>query len=317
MKDEPAEKGNEVAGESKPVPLPSPAGLSGRDARLAPFPPPEPLYSARTLRVIHALRYDWTGWPAANATFHAATADIARSVAPAWASDGLRLQAAHADAAKIQLLFQAAPSVSPMFCCQRVKGRLQHALRGAGLPASFSRKVAFRSLGENTDADVAGYLRKQVAREGCADPRFAADMRQFTVTCPDVALEMPSQSHSGRYWYNLHMVLVVSGRFRVTAPAILGRLRDAALAAAPHCGARVAALSVMPDHVHLALRGDIARSPEAIGLAFQNALARAAGCRVWQNGFYVGTCSAYTLDVIRRQTGSPVAAASTRADAGM
>jgi hypothetical protein len=50
----------------------------------------------------------------------------------------------------------------------------------------------------------------------------------------------------------------------------------------------------------MALRGNIERSPEEIALAFQNGLARVARCRVWQDGFYVGTFSEYDLDVIRR-----------------
>ena len=41
-------------------------------------------------------------------------------------------------------------------------------------------------------------------------------------------------------------------------------------------------------------------APEEIALAFHNGLARAAGCRVWQDGFYVGTFSEYDLEVIRR-----------------
>lgn len=56
----------------------------------------------------------------------------------------------------------------------------------------------------------------------------------------------------------------------------------------------------MPDHVHMALRGNIERSPEEIALVFQNGLARSAGCKVWQDGFYAGTFSQYDLDVIRR-----------------
>jgi hypothetical protein len=59
----------------------------------------------------------------------------------------------------------------------------------------------------------------------------------------------------------------------------------------------------MPDHVHMALRGNIARSPEEIALAFQNGLAHTAGCRAWQDGYYAGTFSEYDLDVIRRIAG--------------
>lgn len=80
-------------------------------------------------------------------------------------------------------------------------------------------------------------------------------------------------------------------------------MRDTAFDVARDTGCRIAALSVMPDHVHMALRGDIERSPEDIALAFQNGLARVLECRAWQDGYYVGTFSEYDLDVIRRITG--------------
>jgi REP element-mobilizing transposase RayT len=288
---EQAKQRQEYAGGSPP------AGLSGRGVRL---PRLQPLYTARNLHPAYSLRYDWTGWPTEGTALPPATADVARANAPTWEPDGLRLIEAHATADKVQLLFSATPQVSPVFCCQRAKGRLQHALRKAGTPVDFSRKVSFRGLGENTTSDVEGYVRKQVGKERFADPRFEAIMRQFTVTCAEVDLAEPSASASGRYWYNLHVVLVVADRFRITNPEKLGQLRDAAFAVADETASRIAAISVMPDHVHMAVRGNNERSPEQIALAFQNGLARVAGCRAWQDGYYAGTFSEYDLDVIRR-----------------
>ena len=187
-----------------------------------------------------------------------------------------------------------------MFFCMRVKGRLQHALRKTGVPVKFSRKVAFRSLGENTDDVVSNYIRGQVGKEDFADQRLREIMQPFTVMGEDVRLADPAESNSGRYWYNLHLVLVVANRFRIINPERLSQLRDTAFDIASEGGYRIAALSVMPDHVHMALRGNIARSPEEIALVFQNGLARTAGCRVWQDGYYAGTFSEYDLDVIRR-----------------
>ena len=276
-----------------------PVGLSHRGGKLLEAVRP-PLYVAHNLHPAFSLRYDWTGWPTEGTILPPATAAIARDAAPAWVPDGLRLLEAHATTAKVQLLFSVTPQVSPVCCCQRAKGRLQHALRKAGTPVDFSRKVAFRSLGENTTPDVEGYIRKQVGKERFADPRFEATMQQFTVAHSEVDLAQPSESNSGRYWSNLHLVLVMADRFRITNPEKLGQLRDAAFATAGATGCRIAALSVMPDHVHVALRGDIARSPEEIALAFQNDLAHAVGCRAWQDGYYVGTFSEYDLDVIRR-----------------
>ena len=287
-------------GPNQPAALP--VGLSHRSEKDA-RPTHPPLYTAHNLHPAFSLRYDWTGWPTEGASLPPVTVAVARGAASAWEPDGLRLIEAHATADKVQLLFSITPQVSPVFCCQRAKGRLQHALRKAGTPVDFSRKVAFRSLGENTTSDVEGYLRKQVGKERFADPRFEAIMRQFTVTCPDVDLAQPSESDSGRYWYNLHLVLVVAGRFRNTNPGKLAQLRAAAFATAVTSGCRIAALSVMPDHIHMALRGDIQRSPETIALAFQNDLAHTLGCRAWQDGYYAGTFSEYDLDVIRRMAG--------------
>lgn len=262
--------------------------------------PQSSLYTAHNLRPAFSLHYDWTGWPTAGTTLPPETVALARETAPLWERDGLHLLKPHATSDMVQILFSVTPQVGPTFFCQRVKGRLQHALRKFGAPVDFSRKVSFRSLGENTSEVVENYIQGQVGKADFADPRFQETMRRFTVVSDEVRLAEPSESNSGRYWYNLHLVLVVAARFRITDPDQLGLFREAAFHVTEDAGHRIAALSVMPDHVHLALRGNIERSPEEIALEFQNGLARVSGCRVWQDGFYVGTFSEYDLDVIRR-----------------
>ena len=200
----------------------------------------------------------------------------------------------------VQILFSVTPQVSPVSLCQRAKGRLQYVLRKAGVKVDFSRKVSFRSLGENTSCVVEKYIEGQVSKEDFADPRFRDRMRQFTVICDDVRLADPSESNSGRYWYNLHIVIVAVNRFRTTNPEMLGRIRDEAFRIAVAGANRIAAISVMPDHVHMAIRGNIEESAEEIALSFQNGLAKVVGCRAWQDGYYAGTFSEYDLDVIRK-----------------
>lgn len=258
------------------------------------------LYTGHNVTLAYSLRYDWTGWPTKGTELPPQSVAVACATAPLWEQDGLRLLTPCATTEKVQLLFSTTPQISPVFFCQRAKGRLQHALRKAGTPVDFSRKVSFRSLGENTSGVVEDYIRGQVGKEDFADPRFREIMRRFTVVSEDVKLVEPSESNSGRYWYNLHVVLVAADRFRITNPDKLDQIRDAAFAVAADRGHRIAALSVMPDHVHMAIRGNIEQSPEEIALAFQNGLAHAAGCRAWQDGFYVGTFSEYDLNVVRR-----------------
>ena len=127
-------------------------------------------------------------------------------------------------------------------------------------------------------------------------------LAEFTCTFPTVDLAVPSESARGRYWYNLHIVLIVAGRGRYRDPAQLRMLYDRTLQIADRKGHRIAAISVMPDHLHLALRGNMESSPQDIALGFQNNLAFAMGqVPIWQEGFYSGTFSEYDMGAIRRR----------------
>jgi hypothetical protein len=109
------------------------------------------------------------------------------------------------------LTFSAKPEVAPVLVASRVKGRLQYTLRKAGLPVQFSRKLAIRSIGDNCTNDVQQYIRSQVANAAFADPDFANRLQQCTVADAGVVLSEPTETESGRYWYNLHVVLAPNG----------------------------------------------------------------------------------------------------------
>lgn len=76
----------------------------------------------------------------------------------------------------------------------------------------FSRKVSFRGISENHTAEIGNYIRTQVEKEPFVDPRFSEILKRFTMTDDSVRLDEPSESNSGRYWYNLRVVLVVASR---------------------------------------------------------------------------------------------------------
>jgi len=139
------------------------------------------LYTGHNLKPAYCLHYDWTGWPAANTVFPPQTISIVRETAPLWERDGLCLLTPSCASEKVQLLFSTTPQVNPVFFCQCVKGRLQHALRKRGVPVKFNRKVSFRSLGENTSDVVDNYVKGQVGKGNFADPRFREAMREFTI----------------------------------------------------------------------------------------------------------------------------------------
>ena len=165
----------------------------------------------------------------------------------------------------------------------------------------FSRKVAVRSIGDNTRREVEGYIAGQVEKEQFADEIFAKAMAEFTIVNPEVDLSRPSESACGRYWYNLHLVLVTEQRLRCSDRETLQSLRDGCMQIAAKKGHAVSRLSVMPDHLHLALRPAIEESPVDVVFAYQNNLAFLLGQkRVWQDSYYVGTFGEYTMQAVRK-----------------
>jgi REP element-mobilizing transposase RayT len=137
-------------------------------------------------------------------------------------------------------------------------------------------------------------------KEAHGDPGREERLHPFTVADPAVDLSRPSATTSGRYWYNLHLILVHAERWRNSAPEWLGKIRDQSFRIAARKGYAVSRLSVVPDHVHFSLRGNIEHSPEQIVLAFQNNLAYTLGqVRVWQATYYAGTFGEYDMNAVR------------------
>lgn len=261
--------------------------------------PAVPLYDPASADAAYELRYSWTGWPSSG-RFTAPMAELVAAVQAAWEDDGMKVLEQHCAAEVVQILFSARPNLSPQFIAARAKGRLDHAARKGGKTLAFSRKLAVRSIGDNTRRDVEAYIERQVRKERFADARFEKAMEQFTVCDPNVDLSMPTETARGRYWYNLHMVLVVDGRRRISEQRILAQLRDATANIAAKKGHLISRLSVMPDHLHAALRPSPEESPIDVVYAYQNNLAYMLRTgRIWTDSFYVGTFGEYSMQAIR------------------
>jgi REP element-mobilizing transposase RayT len=227
-------------------------------------------------------------------------ASVLPGIAPEWEKDGLRLLESSLSPKEIQLTLSATPQVDPITLASRVKGRIQYHCRCQGGPIDFSRKVSVRSIGDPTRTAVESYVRNQVPNEDLADDRFRELLKSFTVVNPEVNLSVPSETNSGRYWYNLHLVFVTSGRYRLGEARSFALVRDTVLRICQKKGHAVSTMAVLPDHLHLAIRGAIEHSPEVIALAFLNNLAHVLGQRLWwQAGYYAGTFGEYGMGAIR------------------
>ncbi len=248
--------------------------------------------------LIPRLFLSWTGWPGEAGFPSRPPMPFFDALRQAWAQDGLELQHCDWRSAEIQMAFQTGPDVSPERFAGRVKGRLQHALRKAGLPAGFSRKTAVRALGDNVSDVVAGYLRQQTVRAALLDERYRATLRAAAFEDAAVDLAAPEETAHGRYWFNLHLVATTEGRFRIGKEDFLDKVRAGVFAWARETGCALKAFAPMPDHVHVAARGRPQQTPRELGAALWRELNRAAGCRLMSDRVYAGTFSEYGRGVL-------------------
>jgi hypothetical protein len=252
--------------------------------------------------LIHHLHYSWAGWPSAGLFPPEPPASFFDSLCAAWKSDGLDLQSRTWTSERIQMTFRTEPQVAPVFLAARAKGRLQHALRQAGNACGFSRKIAVRALGDNVSGAVEGYLRQQAVRAELVDERYRATLQAAGFEDAAVDLSVPAETNSGRYWNNLHFVAVTAGRFRIGKEDFLDKVRAGVLAWAGETGCRLKAFAPMPDHVHVAARGQPERSPMELAEALWRSLNRAAGCCLMGENVYAGTFSEYGLGAFMKRT---------------
>ncbi|MFN0051559.1 MAG: transposase [Planctomycetales bacterium] len=260
---------------------------------------PTPLYDPLTAQCAFQLRYSWTAWPSAG-RFPKAPDSLLDEIAPRWEEDGLRVLESRWMPEFVQILFSTTPTVAPVRLATCAKGRLDHALRMARLTTQFSRKVSVRSVGDATRQQIESYIASQVAKKRFLDPQFEAELAQLAFADPKIDLSAPTESARGRYWYNLHLVLVTDGRYQFNEVALLRRMRDCCLQVAHTKGHLLARLSVMPDHVHLAIRAKIDESPVDLAFSYQNNLAyMLQKGRIWRDSFYVGTFGDYGMGAVR------------------
>jgi REP element-mobilizing transposase RayT len=264
--------------------------------------PPEPIYTSKNVPTpAYQLRFSWACWPSGRAVFPPWIDVLFEELAVKWDTDGIRRLESDLSLERIQMTVSVKPHVSPVVLAARLKGRLDHALRQAGNVVTFSRKISLRSLGDATRTTVEQYIRNQIPKERYVDRGTEALLSQFTVRNAHVDLFLPTETNSGRYWYNLHLVLVTAGRQGCFDTACLKTIRDGCFQIAAKKGYLISIASAVPDHLLVAMRGNIEHSPQDIALAYMNNLAYLAGkVPIWDFGYYVGTFGEYDMRSVRR-----------------
>ena len=261
----------------------------------------KPIYTDDNTKVIHNLHYDWIGWQSAKKAFPNIIIDALDKSVPLWRKDGLCLEKWNYSEDMVKILFQVNPDIAPFLFSQRIKGRLDYSFRKLNLPIKFSRKVAFRCLGENTRNIVNEYIQKQVIKSDYYDNRFKELLSKNTIS-NNVDLSQPVITSHGRYWYNIHLVIIIQNRkFPITNSETFEIIKKYCFIIANKKECKIARLSIMPDHIHISIKGNPKLSPKDIGFAFLNNLSFVLGYnRCWKNEFYVGSFSEYNLDALKK-----------------
>ncbi len=260
-----------------------------------------PLYTLENTTCVHALHYSWDGWRSQGVLLPTSIGQAIEQCSLLWQEDGFKLQKQSLKSDMVQCLFAVEPGIAPVKFTQKVKGRLDHQLRQQGDAIKFSRKVGFRCLGENIRETVNHYVQQQVSKSDYIDPRYKQFLAEFTVTDSDNDLAIPVAKSHGRYWYNIHLVIVVADRkFPIKREDKLEQIRTYIPKIAQKQGCAIAHFSILPDHIHIALKGNPELSPYEIGLSFMNNLSYVLGFNwTWRSEFYVGTFSEYALSKLR------------------
>jgi len=261
---------------------------------------PQPLYQPAKVDGAYQLRYSWTSWPSAG-VFPSETEECLRDCETEWERDGMRLLECQVQPTQCQVTFSVRPACSPQFLCARAKGRLDHVLRVRKLPLDFSRKISLRSLGDSKRDTLDSYLAQQAVRESFVDPDFERQIAQLAFVDAAVDLSQPQQSARGRYWNNLHLVLVTVQRQPLRDLEILRNMVGTVRIIAKAKGYGLHRASPMLDHLHLTLRVPFYVAPVEVVFAFQNNLAYMLNLgRVWAESYYIGTFGEYGMGAVRR-----------------
>ena len=182
-----------------------------------------------------------------------------------------------------------------------------HALREFGYHNCFQRKVSLRSIGDNSTETVLKYVATQLDRSDLADPKYANQLDALKYNNERINLKEPQIVTHGRYWINMHVVLIIADRYRIRGSHLLERIRrtiiDWGKEELNHSGKissfpGVRSLSIMPDHFHIVIRAPIDRSPQFLLETLWKALNQSAGFILCSDEMYIGTFSEYSVGAI-------------------
>lgn len=226
---------------------------------------------------------------------------------------GIRVLEATTSSSEVILMASLKPDESVSSCASKLKGQSSKWLReamalGPG-PRLWSRSYFAAGIGKNTKQAVEAYLAKQPERHGYSErPHPPVFVKQYPLTDAD---DMRLQPKHGRTDIQLHVSLSTLQRASVFA-ARSGEALAAFWKARERDGKfALLKISIVPDHLHLALKIHPTVAPSGLVLDLMNSAQEflfenhrdailATGLpQIWYPGAYIGTYGEVTRVRVR------------------
>ncbi|MDA0657443.1 MAG: hypothetical protein O3C60_01260 [Planctomycetota bacterium] len=222
-------------------------------------------------------------------------------------NDGIRILGHQfAGPATSQFAISTKPHVSPRQVVQRIKGRLQNLLK-IRYPRSWRRNFAIRSVGHVSRTMIERYVASQLDHNHGDNQRLKERLHEFQVENAEIDLSIPSTTAHGKYWYNLHIVLVHRERYEERQFQSLGKVRAMVLISARSKGYLLSRAGILLDHVHLTLGCPFEISPIDVTLGFLNNLSYVYGMKpVFQFSGFIGTFGEFTHNALKSSDSSRI-----------
>ncbi|MEZ6095859.1 MAG: transposase [Pirellulaceae bacterium] len=222
----------------------------------------QPIYLPTNVKPAYQLNWGLTLFPRS----HTLSFDLP-DLAEATEQDGVRiLKSTTTNSSNLQFLVSTRPNVCGSSIVRSVKGRLQYLVRNSH-PKAFQRNYCLRSIGSATRETVERYVDDQLGHHAMADPMVQTRLNKYQRRFP-VDLSRVCSSAHGRYWYNLHLVLVNQERRNEVRADKFSSLLTMIERCARKYEHRISHVAVLCDHIHLVFGANITESPEGIALKY-------------------------------------------------
>jgi hypothetical protein len=199
----------------------------------------------------------------------------------------------------VEFWVSTTPELSPARTLQRLKGRLQYAVRHE-CPRAFRRNYRLESVGSAQGDVIANYVARQPDRHPMADARTQRLVEQFQIRRDETDLSRMRQTAHGQFIHNLHLVLEHADGMTIVDPSFLRTTRDTVERISDKKGYLLSRGGIVANHLHLALGCPIDVAAVDVALSFLNNLTYAHGMKpIYRHSFYVGTFGNFDLGALR------------------